>query len=223
MARPVGASGEATHAAIRAAGVRLIHARGYHAVSMRELAAAVGLQAASLYNHVRTKQELLADLLTRNLHDMLAGVDAALAGVEGPRARLEAFVAFHLTFHTARREEALICTTELRSLEPEHHARVVALRRAYEARLGDILAAGATAGAFRLGDARIATFGILAMLTGAATWYRPRGRLSLATLVAEYTRLVLHGLAAGGADGTRDARRDSTPGHDVPLAETNRR
>jgi AcrR family transcriptional regulator len=210
MARPTGASGEATRDAIRAAGVRLLAARGYHAVSMRELAAAVGLRAASLYNHVPTKQALLVDLLTRNLGDMLAGADAALAGVAGPRARLAAFIAFHLTFHTARRDEALICTTELRSLEPPHHARVVALRRAYEARLGDILAEGAAAGEFAPGDARITTFGVLAMLTGAATWYRPDGRLDYPALVAEYTRLVLHGL------GARDAPRPT-------VAETNGR
>ncbi len=215
MVRPVGASGDETLAAIRAAGVRLFYARGYHAVSMRELAAAVGVQAASLYNHVPTKQALLVDLLTRNLDDMLVGVDAALADVEGPRARLEAFVAFHLTFHTARREEALICTTELRSLEPANYARVVALRRAYERRLGDVLAAGAQAGVFSVGDARVATFGVLAMLTGAAAWYRPGGRLGRAALAAEYTRLVLQGVAGD------EARAPAAPRG--TLAETNSR
>jgi AcrR family transcriptional regulator len=101
MSRPVGVSAEDTMTAIRTAGVRMLYERGYHAMSMRDLAAAVGVQAASLYNHVQTKQDLLVDILTRNLHEMLDGVARALASVEGPRRRLEAFVAFHLTCHTA--------------------------------------------------------------------------------------------------------------------------
>lgn len=153
--------------------------------------------AAALYNHVETKQDLLVDILTRNLTDMLAGVDRALADIEGHRhrERLEAFIAFHLTFHTTRRQEALICTTELRSLEPAHYDAVVSLRAAYETRLSDMLRAGAEAGAFSIGDVRIVTMATLAMLTGAAVWYRPHGRLGRKALVAEYSRLVLHGVA----------------------------
>lgn len=195
MVRPAGVSGRDTMAAIRAAGVRMLYERGYHAMSMRDLAAAVGLQAASLYNHVTTKQELLVEVLTINLQDMLDGVDQALEGVEGAGERLEAFVAFHLTFHTTRREHALICTTELRSLEPAHYEDVVGLRRRYERLLIGILEDGAAEGVFSIDDVRVAAYAILGMLTAATVWFRPGGRLSRRALIAEYQGLVRHGVA----------------------------
>ena len=196
MARPAGTTGEETLEAIREAGTRLIYARGDHAVTMRDLAAAVGIQAPSLYNHVRTKQDLLVDLITGNLQEMLDEVDAVLDGVEGARARLEAFVAFHLGYHTARREKAMICSTELRSLEPEHLRRALAMRDAYERRLGRILADGVAEGVFAVSDERVATMAILSMLTGAANWYRPGGRLGRAAFVAEHVRLALGAVGA---------------------------
>jgi AcrR family transcriptional regulator len=182
-------------AAVRAAGVRMLYERGYHAMSMRDLAAAVGLQAASLYNHWATKQELLVDLLTSNLQHLVAGADRALAGVEGYPERLNAFVAYHLTYQTTHPRQAQICTTELRSLEPAHYARVVGLRRRQERLLIEILEGGAAAGVFSIGDVRVAAYAILGMLNAAAIWYRPRGRLSRAALIAEYQRLVMAGVA----------------------------
>ena len=210
MPRPRGTSGADTADAIRAAGVRLLFARGYHAVSMRDLAAEVGIQAPSLYNHVRTKQDLLVDVLERNLTDMLAEGSAALEGIADPRDRLAAFVDFHLSFHTRRREEALICTSELRSLEPANYTRIVGFRRRYESLVEDILNAGVKAGVFRIGDVRIATFVLLSMLTGAATWFRPGGRLTRAQLVAEYTRLALHGLEGAPPKASKRARTRSS-------------
>ena len=49
--------------AIRKAGLRLIFEHGYAAMSLRQLAAEVGIQSGSLYNHISTKQELLFDLI----------------------------------------------------------------------------------------------------------------------------------------------------------------
>jgi hypothetical protein len=67
----------------------------------------------------------------------------------------------------------------------------------YEARLIRLLEDGAAAGVLAVDDARIAAYAILAMLTGACTWYKPEGRLTKADVVALHTDLVLHGCAAG--------------------------
>jgi len=40
----------------------LFHEKGYKAASMRDLAERVGVEAASLYNHIRSKTELLHDI-----------------------------------------------------------------------------------------------------------------------------------------------------------------
>ena len=66
MARTIGSNGEETAARIRACALELIASQGFEAMSMRSLAAAVGVQSAALYHHFTTKQALLADLMMPN-------------------------------------------------------------------------------------------------------------------------------------------------------------
>ena len=194
MSRTAGSSGPKTLAAIREAGLDLIHAHGYEAMSLRGLAARVGLQPGSLYNPIRTKQELLFVLIHDHMTALHREVEAALAGIADPRAQLEAFTAFHLTYHIERKREVFIGSSEIRSLEPENRATIVALRQAYENRLCAILEEGSRQGLFAIGDVRVTAYAILAMLTGICTWYEPKGRIGRAELIDIHTRLVLDGV-----------------------------
>jgi AcrR family transcriptional regulator len=194
MSRTAGSHGPTTMYAIRAAGLRLIFEHGYESMSLRRLAADVGIQAGSLYNHIRTKQQLLFDLIESHMRALLAELGKALHGIEPPVERLRAFVAFHVAYHIARKQEVFISYSELRSLEPENYAAIVALRRLYEQELIDILERGVATGDFVVGDARVAAFGILAMLTGVCTWFRPGGRLTTEEVIAIYTKLVSTGV-----------------------------
>jgi len=197
MSRTAGSSGPKTLAAIREAGLDLIYRHGYEAMSLRGLATEVGLQPGSLYNHIRTKQELLFVLIHDHMTALMERVDAALEGLDGPQARLEAFTAFHLSYHIERKREVFIGSSEIRSLEPENRATIVALRQAYENRLCAILEAGAAQGLFAIGDVRVTAYAILAMLTGICTWYEPKGRIGREELIDIHTRLVLDGVRRG--------------------------
>ncbi|MDP2124691.1 MAG: TetR/AcrR family transcriptional regulator, partial [Parvibaculum sp.] len=88
-------------------------------------------------------------------------------------------------------------SSEIRSLEPDNRATIVALRRQYEDRLCAILEAGAAQGLFAIGDVRVTAYAILAMLTGICTWYEPKGRIGHAELIDIHTRLVLDGVRRG--------------------------
>jgi len=195
MARKAGSSGAKTHEAIRAAGLELIHRHGYEGMSLRQLAAEVGLQQGSLYNHISTKQDLLMELLRRHMLDLLAALDQALAGIDEPLARLRAFIAFHLHYHMTRQAEVFVINFELRSLEPENYAEIIALRQRYEKSLADILALGMRRKLIRKTDVQVTTYALLAMLTGICTWYRADGRLSAKQLIELHTELALRGLA----------------------------
>lgn len=172
--------------------MRLIHQHGYAAMSLRQLAREVGLQVGSLYNHIRTKQDLLFDLLRGHMESLLTALDQTLADAAGPEDALRRFVAFHVDYHITRKTEVFICYSELRSLEPDNYAIIVGMRRGYERRLIAILDEGVRHGCFRVGDAPVAAFGILAMLTGVCTWFRPDGRLTAADLIEQYTAMVLN-------------------------------
>ncbi|MFZ3033394.1 MAG: TetR/AcrR family transcriptional regulator [Parvibaculum sp.] len=194
MSRTAGSSGPKTLAAIHEAGLQLIYAKGFEAMSLRELAARVGLQPGSLYNHIATKQTLLFDLINNHMLKLHERVAAELEGITDPTERLKAFTAFHLTYHIERKREVFIGSAELRSLEPKNRKRIVALRRDYEDILADILHAGVKAKQFKTDDIRVSTYAILAMLTGICTWYDPKGRVSREELIAVHTRLVTQGV-----------------------------
>jgi len=197
MSRTVGSYGPKILEAIRKAGLRLIYEHGYEGMNLRQLAAEVGIKQGSLYNHIDTKQELLFDLVKHHMEQVLQELDAALAGIEDPVDRLRAFVAFHVNYHMVRKKEIFVVNFELRSLDSDNYSTIVEMRRAYEKRLGDILEEGIASGVFVCGDVRIATFAILAMLTGVCTWYRSSGRLGRADIIDTHIRLVLRGLYAG--------------------------
>lgn len=182
--------------AISEAGLDLIYRHGYNGMSLRQLAAVVGIQQGSLYNHFRSKQDLLAHLFEEHMGHLLGALEEGLAGVDTPRAQLAAFVAFHVGYHIDRKREVFVVNSELRSLEPGNHHRATELRRRYERRLIDILEAGATQGVFHIADAPVTAFGLLGMLSGICTWYDSRGRLDREALCTLYSQLVLKSVGA---------------------------
>lgn len=188
MARTAGSHSDITGPRVREAALRLFAAGGYAAVSMRAIAAEVGVQAGALYNYTPDKQSLLFDLMEGHMTDLLGAAQDDLT--HPADARLRAFVAFHIKFHHARPDAVFIAYMELRNLTPENFARIEALRRLYENNLEQILRDGVSSGVFTVSDTKIATLAIIAMLTGVNTWFRSGGRLSLEQITAQYCEMV---------------------------------
>jgi AcrR family transcriptional regulator len=212
MARTIGSHGPTTMEAIRKAGLRLIFQHGYEAMSLRQLAAEVGIQPGSLYNHISTKQELLSELIQDHINDLLRELELALRDKQGPVERLRAFVAFHVSYHMTRKREVFIANSELRSLDPRNYEAVVALRGSYERQLSDILSDGVAVGVFDVDDVQVATFAIIALLTGLCSWYRPGGRLTKDAIIAAHEKLVLSGVMAHAAEAAQAGGDRSAPG-----------
>jgi AcrR family transcriptional regulator len=199
------ANGEMTALAIRHAAVKLIAEHGFQGMNLRELADRIGIKAGSLYNHIDSKQRLLFDLLRGVMEDVLATMEAALDGHVAPEDRLRVFVRQHIEFHVDRRQEVFIGNMELRSLTNAQYAKIVALRSQYEKCLQAILEAGVAAGRFSVPNVKMATFGVISMLTGVCQWYRPNGPLSRDQLVDIHTILVFQ------MAGANDVRELSAP------------
>lgn len=197
MPRIAGKTPEKTVRDMKRAATRLIARHGYEGMNLRLLADEIGVKAGSFYNHIESKESLLHTLLGDTMRELLAGLEAASAGVTGPADALRRFVAFHIEFHAVRRDDVFIGNAELRRLADGHRHEIVAMRDAYEKRLAAILRAGVAARLFAPGDVRVATRGLIAMLSGVCTWYRPGGRLSVARLVRQYTPMAF---GAVGAD-----------------------
>ncbi|MAY87559.1 MAG: TetR family transcriptional regulator [Pseudooceanicola sp.] len=196
MARTQGSSSDITGPRIRRVAERLFAQAGFAAVSMRQIAAEVGVQAGALYNYTPDKQSLLFSLMERHLHEVLEGWET-LKSTGTPLEQLAAFVRFHIGFHLERPDAVFIAYMELRNLTPENFARVEALRRRYETIPEQILQDGIDAGEFAVPDPRVATLAVIAMLNGVNTWYRPGGRLTLEQVEDLYLDMVRKALSAG--------------------------
>ncbi len=189
MARTQGSHAGITGPKVREAALSLFARHGYAAVSMRQIAGEVGVQAGALYNYTPDKQTLLFELLKGHMTDLLAawrGQDAP----GDPVAALECFTRFHIRFHSERPEEVFISYMELRNLDPDNFEKIEDLRRQYEGALEGILRRGVVQGAFDVAEPKIVAMAIIAMLTGVNTWFRESGRLSLPEVEEIYWRMV---------------------------------
>lgn len=195
MARKTGSHSEITGPLVLNAAQTLFARHGYAAVSMRQIAAEVGVQAGALYNYTRDKQSLLFDLMKTHLDDLFAAWTAVDKG-QTPTERLEAFTRFHIAFHLDRPDPVFIAYMELRNLEPQNFEVIEVLRKTYETELENILRDGKDSGEFTLPDTKLATLAVIAMLTGVTTWYRDDGRLSRDRVERIYWNMVRKAVGA---------------------------
>lgn len=189
MARKLGSHSEITGPRITSAATTLIARHGFAAVTMRQIAAEVGVQAGALYLYTPDKQTLLFDLMRAHMEELL---DAAAAQdfSGSPEAALEAFTRFHIAFHLDRAEPVFVAYMELRSLTPENFEALERLRKRYEETLTAILRRGAADGVFDVPDPAVTTRALIAMLTGLTTWFRDGGRLTRDEIADLYWPMV---------------------------------
>jgi AcrR family transcriptional regulator len=210
MARTAGSDGERTEAAIRDAAAMLIARHGYEAVSMRQLAGEVGVQAAAFYRYFPTKEDLLYSLMRQHMDGLQQAWEDARPPTRDPIRRLAAFVENHIGFHIVRRHSTHVSNMELRSLSSEKLTQILRLRAAYEKELRATLRDGAENGAFAIDDVGLTAMAIIQMVTGVIVWFRPDERLSVSDVTAKYLIMTMRLV---GADTTREN------GHVRPRAE----
>ena len=189
MARTQGSHSDITGPRIRTMALSLFAQHGFAAVSMRQIAGEVGVQAGALYNYIPDKQTLLFSLMEDHLQELLQ-TRATRQKPADSLDRLEDFVRFHIRFHLARPEAVFIAYMELRNLTEENFAAIEDLRGIYEQELESILRSGVESGLFNIPDTKIATLAVIAMLNGINTWYRDKGRLSLEEVETIYWNMV---------------------------------
>jgi AcrR family transcriptional regulator len=175
----------------------LFYEHGYHATTMREIAAGVGIKAGSLYNHFPGKQQVLFRIAYDTMRELLEG---ALRVVDerpedDPEARLRAFVEWHVSYHAERRYQAKVADDQLHALEPDLRDKVLAIRDEYELVLRTILEQGRDRAGWAVEDVHVITFAIATMCTAVGTWFREDGRLAAKDIARIYADFALAALA----------------------------
>jgi len=135
---------------------------GYHGTSMRDIARDAGITVASIYHHFPSKQLILQEIMRETLREVIGLTRAALEDAgPSPVDQLAAVMRAWVVFHTERRPEALIGASEMRSLDPDGRAQVVALRDEQQAVFGDIVDRGVRDGCFATTHPREATWAVI--------------------------------------------------------------
>jgi len=159
---------------------RLFRDKGYERTTVRDLAAAVGIQSGSLFHHFRTKEEILKAVMVETIRLNTALMQAAADSEESPRGKLRALVRSELESINGQTGEAMaVLVYEWRSLSESSQVQVLELREIYEGLWLSVLEELNV-----LGQLKADPFIVRRMLTGAlswtVTWYKPeRGGLTL--------------------------------------------
>lgn len=220
--RKPGSNGAETLRKLRLAAIRLLSERGYQGMNLRMLASDLGMQAASLYNYIDSKQALLFWLMKDATEKLLGEFHKRVAGIQDAEEQIRRFVAFHLEYHVINRKQSAVLASEMRSLTPRNYRAISQLQRRYTDEVHGIVDRGLRAGKFNVRDSQIAAFALVQMLTGVTRWYRPQGRLNTQELIALYTELTTGMLKAGkpvltGAE--RKSRLDAQADRNTQRAE----
>lgn len=182
---------------IKTAAIDLFFRQGYFATSMSAIARACRIQKASIYYHFASKEELLFSIMTTSMDDLMAYLTDNLASIADVEDKMRAAVNSHVNFHLNRQKETFIASSELRGLSPEHRSAIVEQRDAYESIFQELIRKGIDQGIFPQGDVKILSYAILTLCTAGASWFNPKGRLSVEAIAAIYESFVISGLKAG--------------------------
>jgi AcrR family transcriptional regulator len=172
----------------------LFRERGYHGVGMRAIADAADMQAASLYHHFSSKEELLLEAIFVVDRDLIVDQLPILDGPGTYRERLARLVRGHVLHLGANRDAWWVAARELRALSPAKLASVQVYRRRYQHRIAQHLADGARAGEFDCDDPRLTGLALLDMINGLNEWFNPAGRLSIEEIANRYAELAVRQL-----------------------------
>lgn len=188
---------DATRARILEAAACLFRDRGYAAVNLREIAAASGMKAGSIYYHFESKEAIVAEILDAGIEAVHSEVRAAIEQLPATTSAIEVmhtailthlrslFVHNNFTSANVRIYNQVPSAIRKANLKP---------RRQYEALWGDILERVERAGVVRKGvnlkDFRLL---LISSLNATLEWFDAR-RGNLDELAGSYADLMLNGL-----------------------------
>jgi AcrR family transcriptional regulator len=153
--------------------VQLFAARGYHGVSVRDIANAMGVRTSSLYAQFPSKDALFNHLVLLANEAIREELRAAvLASPPDPADQLRAVVHSYVSFHATYPLLATIGHNDLHVLTSDALHSVAAARRDAVDLVRAVIDRGNEQGVFRCPEPTLAVAGIAAMGIRLATWYR---------------------------------------------------
>ena len=174
---------------------KLFKEKGYTASSMRDLANEVGIEAASLYSHIKSKEEILRNICFRMAGEFFAAIDSIDRRPSQSMAeKLEMYIIAHTEVITRDTAATLVFINEWKHLSEPHYSNFVDQRHRYEKRFVEILKEGIRRKEFLPIDEKFVVLTILSSLNWIPHWYKPEGKLSPEEIGRQLSEVLINGI-----------------------------
>ena len=172
----------------------LFREKGYKAASMRDLAEAVGVEAASLYNHIRSKSELLHELVFSVANKFVLKMDEIESENIYSLEKMEKLLRFHITEMIHNYEEVYVSDREWKHLSDPYLSNYQNQRRVYRKRIAAIIEEGIRNKEIKTIDAPTVVLIFLHAVSGIESWHRSTKKITATELEQNMVTILIDGL-----------------------------
>jgi AcrR family transcriptional regulator len=171
--------------------------KGYEAASIQDVADAVDILKGSLYYYIKSKEDLLYEVIQEVHRRGLANLDSQRDSDDPADVRLHTFVNRHVMFNAQHLAKMTVFFHDFRSLSPKRRDLIVKERDQYDKFVRDIIEEGITEGLFRSDvDSRLAAFSILGSMNWIYQWYRPDGPRAIEEIADQMATYAVNSITA---------------------------
>lgn len=170
---------------------RLFREKGYDKTTVRDIAAAVGIQAGSWFYHFKTKHDILLAVMEQGMTRSLEAIEEIVAQSLPPREAFHALVLTHLNTLLAPNNDFIpVILYESRSLDKTARARIAVLTNRYEAIWDKVIDALHRSGDWAM-PTRLDRLLVFGALNWTVQWYRAGAGISIEELAEQAVSFIL--------------------------------
>lgn len=172
----------------------LFRNKGYNAISMRDLAAQLDIKAASLYNHISGKQEILADIVLKVASEFTEGMERVISQNTSSLKKIENLIELHIDITLNHSEALASLNNDWMHLEGENLNAFIRMRDGYEDNFRKIITQGIETNEIKPHQPDVILFSILSTLRTLYLWYEKRGKLDMNVLKKDLVSVLIKGI-----------------------------
>ena len=161
---------------------------------MRDLAEAVGVEAASLYNHIKSKSELLHELVFSVANKFVLKMDEIESENISSLEKMEKLLRFHITEMIHNYEEVYVSDREWKHLSDPYLSNYQNQRRVYRKRSAAIIEEGIRNKEIKTIDAPTVVLIFLHAVSGIESWHRSTKKITANELEQNMVTILIDGL-----------------------------
>lgn len=180
--------------AIMASAAEMFYAKGFHATTIQDIATEVGMLKGSLYYYIKSKEDMLYELLMDVITRGEAHIEVKIAGVADPVEKLRQAVEGHIEHIIENQVRVGLFLHEFNTLTGNRRQKVREVMQRFQNRFVEIIREGQAKGSFINGSPLLIANGILGMCNWIYRWYHGLHSPTLETVQKTFAQLVLSGV-----------------------------